>query len=129
MRLDRAVQEFDTELFQIVSLEFGQFFLFDKVWVFRTQEIETLIVQDVALGAFEPDEPTQERLHAVGDEVQLLPEAVQFSAFRLGQHLVDERLIVAKNPFHEVEARGQTAIGVHIVEAIGKNAATESPAR
>ena len=39
-----------------------------------------------------------------------------------------ERLIVAEDPFDEVEARGQTAIGVHIEKAIGKRGA-ESFAR
>ncbi len=121
--LEGVLDEFDAEFFEVVALELGEQFFFNEEGVFGPEKIEPFVVKDMALRAFEPDEAAKQGFDAFGDELELLPEAVDFRAFGIGDDFFDQRLVVSEEAFDEMEAGGEAAVGVDEGEAVGESEA------
>ena len=114
------IDELDVQLPEIDSLELREKRVLDQERIVLPKKIETLVGQHVPLGSLEPDEAAQERLIALRDEVELAPEPIELVPFRPGQHLLDERLIVAEEPLDQVEAGRQATVVVYVDVPIRK---------
>ncbi len=122
-RFQVVLDQFDTHSVHVDPFEFIKQLVFDESGIFRSQKVESLVMQNVPFRAFEPNESTNQCLDALRHKIQFFPQNVQLNTFFIRQHLLNQWLVVTKESFDEMKAGRQTTTLVDVEEPIGKRVA------